>query len=83
VAIDDATVTATRFRVSASGVCGVQLARGGFIDLHDGEVSRNPVGANVQTVGFDVARLQDRVLYRDNEQTLDTAGLLVPEPAAF
>ncbi len=44
------------------------------------EVSYNAIGANIQTVDFDLRRLQDRVLYHDNERTLDATALPVPEP---
>ena len=58
----------------------MQLALGGTVSLQDGEVSRNPVGANVQTEGFDLSRLQDRVLYVDNGINLDSSQMPVPEP---
>jgi len=79
-ALDGALVTATRLRSSGNVLCGVQLAAGGEIDLHEGEVSGNLIGVNVQTEGFDLARLQDRVLYVDNERDLDSAILPVPLP---
>jgi len=52
----------------------------GTLDLQDGVVSDNPIGANVQTEDFDIGRLQDRVAYRDNDRNLDAAALPVPEP---
>jgi len=79
-AIEGGAVEATSFRVSESALCGVQVASDGAIDLHGGEVSHNPIGANVQSAGFDVERLQDGVLFLDNEVDLDTAVLPVPEP---
>ncbi|MDI7269771.1 MAG: hypothetical protein QME96_17415, partial [Myxococcota bacterium] len=84
----------SRFLVTGSALCGVQVAHGadesgarlsvgGTIDLHHGEVSFNTVcGANVQTDGFDVARLMDNVLFRGNGQNLDMSDLPVPDPAA-
>jgi hypothetical protein len=74
----DAAAVVERFRLAESELCGVQLAAGGVADLHEGEVAGNPIGANVQTPGFDLARLQDRVLFVDNEINLDAAGLPVP-----
>jgi len=62
-------------------LCGVQLASEGTIDLHDGVVSGNQVGANVQTAGFDVSRLGDNVVFRDNVTSLDSADLPLPTPA--
>ena len=43
-------------------------------------ISGNLVGANVQTDGFDVGRLQSDVVYRDNVRDLVTDELPVPEP---
>ncbi len=79
-AFASATVSATRFAVSNHFLCGVQLATGGQIDLHDGLVSGNAIGVNVQTEGFDLARLQDRVRFVDNQRDLDSASLPVPGP---
>lgn len=75
----EATVDASRFRLTRAALCGVQIANGAEADLREGEVSFNPIGANVQTEGFDIARIQDRVLYRDNDTPLDSSGLAVPE----
>jgi hypothetical protein len=77
------------FVVARSALCGVQLAYGrledgtlapdgGTVDLHQGEVSENPIGANIQTDPFDITRLQDDVLFRDNERNLDMSELPVP-----
>jgi uncharacterized membrane protein (UPF0136 family) len=82
------------FLITGSALCGIQLAHGlelgtglpsehgGTIDLHDGVVSRNAVcGANVQTAGFDLRRLQDNVRWHDNGTDLDMAELPVPDPS--
>ena len=69
-----------RFVISGSPLSGVQLARDGEVDLRDGLVSNNTVGANVQVPGYDVDRLTDRVDYRDNEINLDASEL--PTPSA-
>jgi len=77
------------FVITQSVLCGVQLAygvddlgrpyeTGGTIDLHDGEISHNAVGVNVQTEGFDVERLMDGVVYIDNGTNLDMSELPVP-----
>jgi hypothetical protein len=86
-------VTLRHFSISGNAMCGVQLAyglqsgtglpfeEGGTMDLHDGVVSHNAVcGANVQTGGFDLGRLQDGVRWHDNGQDLDMTSLPVPEP---
>jgi hypothetical protein len=85
------TLKLTRFVVADNALCGVQVARGalpdgsvgeaGEMDLRDGVVSGNPIGANVQDSSFDVARLSDRVSYVDNNVALDTSTLPVPDTA--
>ena len=54
---------------------GVQLAEGGVADLSGGEVVGNPIGANVQTAGFDVSHIQSDAVYRDNDRNLDTMAM--------
>lgn len=75
----DSNVVISDFVVSGSALCGIQLARDGAMDLHQGEVAFSPIGANVDVAGFDVARLSDRVVYHDNERNLDSVNLPVPE----
>jgi hypothetical protein len=72
----------TRFRVSGSASCGVQLALGGTMDLHEGVVSDNLIGVNVQTPDFDIGRLQDHVLYQRNQIDFDGTALPIPDPVA-
>lgn len=85
-----AHVEAGRFLVTGSALCGLQLAHGrdesgpaplgGTVELHDGEISFNAVcGANVQTEGFDLGDLQDRVIFHDNGRDLDMSMLPVPD----
>ena len=85
-----AGLAATRFLVTRSALCGIQVAHGldafgvphpegGTMDLHEGEISFNTVcGANVQTEGFDYRRLMDRILFRGNPTNLDATALPVP-----
>ena len=75
-----ARVDVARFVIRDGALAGAQVARDGELDLHDGEVSGNPVGANVQVPGYDISRLSDRVLYRDNDRNLDATELPVPDP---
>jgi hypothetical protein len=75
-------MTATDFRIARNALCGVQVARGGEMDLHHGVVSNHRVGANVQDPTFDPNRLGDDVRYLDNETILDAQSLPVPEPPA-
>jgi hypothetical protein len=74
-------VSLRRFEVEDNDLAGVQLGRGregdvlcpegGTMDLAEGVVRRNLVGANVQTEGFELDRLVDDVAYYDNEINLD------------
>lgn len=76
-------VDVSRFRFRRSALMGLQLARDGTADLHEGEITHNVIGANVQSAGYDLARLMDRVLYRDNGANFDSSELPVPEPVTF
>jgi hypothetical protein len=78
-AYETGTATITRFRIADGALAGVQVAVDGAIDLSDGFITGHPIGANVQVEGFDVARLQSRVVY-DNDINLDATALPVPEP---
>ncbi len=79
VAFAGTSIEATGLRSSGNAICGVSVA-GGEVDLHDGEVSGNPIGANVSTEAFDLTRIQDRVVYRDNDRNLDSSALPAPAP---
>ncbi len=72
--------TLTRFRIAESFLAGIQLASGGELDLSEGTVESNPVGANVQVPGYDLGRLMSRVVYRDNGVNLDAEELPLPDP---
>lgn len=72
---------AERFLVTGSVFLGVQIALAGEMDLIDGAVTDNPIGANVQSVGFDLDRILDRVDFVDNERDLDADNLPIPEPS--
>jgi len=91
VVLGGAAFAATRFALRDNALCGLQLAlgtdtstgrpypAGGVADLHEGDITGNVVGVNVQTPGFDVGRLQDRVRCYGNERNLDLAMLPVPD----
>ncbi|NIS34126.1 MAG: hypothetical protein GWO04_31085 [Actinobacteria bacterium] len=51
------------------------------MDLFEGEVAGNEVGANVQVPGYDLERLRNEVQYRDNTVNLDATSLPVPSSA--
>jgi hypothetical protein len=81
-ALIDGHLSATRFLITRNALCGLQLARGGTADLMDGEISENLVGANVQTMPFDLERIDRNVIYRANTVDLDSEARPVPEPMA-
>ena len=79
--IDEGALTLEDFDCTQADLAGLLLARGGEADLADGSVSSNLIGVSVQTVGFDLGRLQSRVRYVDNLRNLDAAVLPVPGAA--
>jgi hypothetical protein len=59
---------------------GRPFEEGGTMDLYVGEVAFNAVcGANVQTAGFNLRRLQNDVRWHDNVIDLDTTSMPVPD----
>nr|MDQ3032443.1 hypothetical protein [Myxococcota bacterium] len=79
VAQGSGRVAIERFFVGDNELCGVRVVEGGFLELHQGEVSGNPIGASVEVPEFDVAQLYDRVVF-DNVRNLDRSGLPVARP---
>ncbi len=69
----------TRFAITESALCGIMVAQDGTIALHEGRVSQNPIGANVQVIDYDLELLSDRVRYIDNERNYDGTRLAVPD----
>jgi len=74
----EADVDIESFSVSGSFLAGIQLAESSELDLQRGVVAENPIGVNVQVSGYDLMRLSDRVVYRDNGTNLDAMDLPVP-----
>jgi hypothetical protein len=72
------TMRVRNFLVEGSHLCGVHVAEAGSVDLRDGEVRGNPIGACVQVDGYDVTRLQQNVAYSNNGVSLDATTLPVP-----
>ena len=70
----------SRFLIQGAAVCGVQVAFEGGLDLVDGVVSHNTIGACVQVDDYDIARLTDQVAYSDNETNLETSAMPIPDP---
>ena len=75
-------IAATRFGIADNAACGVQVGPNGAVDLSDGVVNGNPVGANVQDSAFDVSRLTRGVRFVDNGRPFDTSMLPVPGETA-
>jgi hypothetical protein len=75
--LDGAEASLARFASTDNALAGLQIATLGTLDAENGRVAGNLVGANVQTEGFDLARITRRVVY-DNEQNLDASALPVP-----
>jgi len=78
-AYGDTSFVAERFLIADNAVVGLTIGDGGTADLSIGEISGNRLGVNVDTDDFDVARLSDRVVYKNNERDLDANQLPVPE----
>ncbi len=68
-----------RFVIRESASCGVQVD-GAELDLSNGLVAANSIGACVQVDGYDLGRLMDGVRYHDNDTNLDSTSLPVPDP---
>lgn len=67
-----------RFRISHNALCGLQIADGALVTLAEGEISDNPIGANVQDEGYDLDLLSNDVRYVDNDVNMNDAPLPVP-----
>lgn len=74
------TLVVERFAFSRSALCGVLLALDAQADLRTGLVSDHSIGACIQVPDFDVARIQDGVVYRDNVANVQVTTLPTPEP---
>jgi len=76
-----ALVEMERFVVSGHPAAGLQLVGDGQLRVHDGEVSDNAIGVNVQGTEPDLESLTDEVYYHDNGVKLDSQALPVPDPS--
>jgi hypothetical protein len=78
-ALDGAHVTLGDVLLAGDGSSiGVLQASGGQIDLSQGEVSYNAIGADVMDAAFDTSRLGNGVVFRHNGQQL--LDQMVPLP---
>jgi len=71
-------ITMQNFTISDCNLVGVALHPRGEIDLHVGNVCRNPIGVFLSEA-YTIDRLSDRVRYFDNDTDLDAATLPVPD----
>lgn len=80
IAAADGAIELERFVVEGCARAGVHVG-GGTMDLRHGRIVRNPIGAAIQTPGFDVARISEDVLFLENDRNVDTTTLPLPEPS--
>jgi hypothetical protein len=75
------SIVLERFAVEDAEVCGAMIdSDSAELDLRQGVVSGAAIGACIQQSGYDVGRISDGVVYRDNGTNLDTTILPVPAP---
>lgn len=72
------SVTARGLEVIGAPLCGVQVAEAGSLDVESGTIRESSIGACVQIEGYDLARVVEGVLYRDNERNVESASVYVP-----
>jgi len=76
----DASLTLTSFVIRRSDLCGAQVALAGRLELNDGAVTDNDVGACVQVDGYPLSLLSNGVLYESNGADVEATGHFVPMP---
>jgi hypothetical protein len=77
-----ARATFDHFIVADNARVGVAIGPESSVDLTDGQITRNVIGASVQVDGYDVRRIQESVVYTENERNLDRGALPLAEPSA-
>ncbi len=86
VGAESGDIAVTRFEIHEADTCGVILfdnVAPVAVDLHDGVIAGSTIGACVQAAGYDLTRLQDRVVFRDNDSNLEATMLPVPGAASI
>lgn len=73
--------TLTDFQIDGASLCGVQVGNFGDLVLRNGTISNSAIGACVQEPGYDLSKLMDGVVYRDNTITIDSTSLPLPDAA--
>ncbi len=81
-ASDGSLVELSSFRIADSALVGLQLARGARVRATNGLVTRNAIGVNAQTEGFDPADVSSNVQFLDNGINFDGTALPIPEPGS-
>ncbi len=79
-ASDGAIADIQSFRIADSNLVGLQIARGSRVTARDGLVTRNAVGVNAQTDGFDPMDVSQNVQFIDNGINFDGSALPIPQP---
>jgi hypothetical protein len=74
---DGASIKLDQFLITRNGGIGAQIADGGQLDLHDGEISHHLIGVNIDG-DYDVSRISDGVQYIDDATKL--GAMIVPLP---
>lgn len=75
VVLGGGAATVTAFRFEGAPTAALQLAETGEADLSDGLIADSPIGFNVQTPGFDDARLRTGVTFLSVGTELDRSAL--------
>jgi len=83
-AYEGAHISATDFSVRGAAFCGIHLGPGASVDLHNGEITGNDIGACVHEPDYDLSRLTDGVLYDGNRNIpIETRTIPIPDPPRF
>lgn len=77
---DGAEFEAARFHLEGAEICGLWLDQGAGLDLRQGVIRGNPIGACIIDEAFDIGRISDDVRYEENGTNLDAPALPVPSP---
>jgi hypothetical protein len=91
IAVRGGAVHIERFLIADNALAGVHVAssttagdgQDGSLDAVDGQISDNPIGADVELEEYDLTRISQRVLYRDNGRDLQSITLPIPAPSPF
>lgn len=78
----DASLELSRFELESVDLCGLQVARGGRAMLRDGRIADAEIGACIQTEGFDVSAITNRVAYEGNGTNIENTEHAIPAAPA-